>query len=82
MLDGVVGPSGLDGATDEPVRAHLDQLLGPARPVKEVLAALDEEYRRQGKPEIYFLALEEPIAPHLDALLGPMQEAPTEESPP
>ncbi len=48
----------------------LDQILGPARPTKEVLDALDRQYREQGKPPVWFLPLNEPIAPHLDELLG------------
>jgi tetratricopeptide (TPR) repeat protein len=48
----------------------LDQILGPARPTKEVLEALDRQYREQGKPPVWFLPLSEPIAPHLDQLLG------------
>ena len=48
----------------------LDQILGPARPTKEVFDALDRQYREQGKPPIWFLPLNEPIAPHLDELLG------------
>jgi hypothetical protein len=48
----------------------LDQILGPARPTKEVFDALDRQYREQGKPSVWFLPLNEPIAPHLDELLG------------
>ena len=49
----------------------LDQILGPAEPTREVLDALDQQYREQGKPAVWFLPLDEPIAPHLDQLLGP-----------
>jgi hypothetical protein len=49
----------------------LDQILGPARSTKEVLAALDREYRKVNKPAVWFLPLDQPIAPHLDQLLGP-----------
>ena len=49
----------------------LDQVLGPARSTKEVFDALDRDYRKQGKPAVWFLPLKEPIAPHLDQLLGP-----------
>jgi Tetratricopeptide repeat len=48
----------------------LDQVLGPAKPTKEVFDALDRQYREQGKPSVWFLPLNEPIAPHLDELLG------------
>jgi len=48
----------------------LDQMLGPAKPTKEVLDALDRQYREQGKPAVWFLPHTEPIAPHLDQLLG------------
>ena len=48
----------------------LDQILGPARPTKEVFDALDRQYREQGKPAVWFLPLDQPIAPHLDELLG------------
>jgi tetratricopeptide (TPR) repeat protein len=49
----------------------LDQVLGPARPTKEVLEALDLDYRKQNKPAVWFLPLNESISPHLDQLLGP-----------
>jgi len=49
---------------------HLDQLLGPAKTVKEVLDGLDRQYHEQGKPAIWFLPLDEPISAHLDELLG------------
>jgi tetratricopeptide (TPR) repeat protein len=55
---------------DEKAAPLLDQLLGPARPTKEVLDALDRQYREQGKPAIWFLPLNEPFAPHLDELLS------------
>jgi hypothetical protein len=32
-------------AVDEPIAPHLDQLLGPAKTVKEVLESLDRDYR-------------------------------------
>ena len=48
----------------------LDQLLGPAQSTEEVFAALDRQYREQGKPPVWFLPLNEPIAPHLEELLG------------
>jgi hypothetical protein len=48
----------------------LDQILGPAKPTKEVFDALDRQYREQGKPAVWFLPLSEPISPHLDELLG------------
>jgi tetratricopeptide (TPR) repeat protein len=36
-----------------------------------VLAALDRQYKADGKPEVYFLKLDQPIAPHLDELCKP-----------
>lgn len=53
-----------------PITPELEQLLGPATTVQAVLEALDQQYREQGRPTIWFLALNEPIAPHLDELLG------------
>ena len=53
----------------EPV---VEQLLGPAQPTSEVLAAMDRDYKQEGKPAIYFLTLAQPIAPYLDELLGPV----------
>jgi hypothetical protein len=55
----------------EPAAPLLDPILGPAKPTKEVLDALDRQYRELGKPAVWFLPLTEPIAPHLDQLLGP-----------
>jgi hypothetical protein len=63
---------------DQKAAPLLDQVLGPARPTKEVLEALDRQYRAQGKPPVWFLPLNEPIAPHLDELLGqPSESGPT-----
>jgi hypothetical protein len=56
---------------NQPAAPLLDQILGPAKPTREVLDALDRQYRQQGKPATWFLPLTEPIAPHLDQLLGP-----------
>ena len=47
-------------------------MLGPAKSTKEVFEALDEQYRQQNKPRVWFLPLIEPSAPHLDELLGPI----------
>ncbi|ADJ28834.1 tetratricopeptide TPR_2 repeat protein [Nitrosococcus watsonii C-113] len=57
----------------EPITPEIERLLGPTQPVPAVLAALDEPYRREHKPAVWFLPLTEPIAPHLEALLGPSQ---------
>ena len=54
----------------QPAAPLLDQILGPAKPTKEVLDTLDRQYREQGKPAIWFLPLTEPISPHLDEFLG------------
>ena len=53
-----------------PFVPEVERLLGPAQPVADVLAALDRQYKADGKPAIYFLPPKEPIAPHLDELLG------------
>jgi tetratricopeptide (TPR) repeat protein len=55
----------------QPAAPLLDRILGPAKPMKEILDTLDRQYREQGKPAIWFLPLTEPMAPHLDQLLGP-----------
>ncbi len=52
--------------------AMLRRLLGPAKPVADVLAILDRQSKADGKPAIYFLKPDQPIAPHLDELLGPV----------
>ena len=49
----------------------MERLLGPAKPVADVLSSLDRQYKEQGKPAVYFLGPKEPIAPHLDELLRP-----------
>ncbi len=53
------------------LKEELERVLGPARTTKEVLDALDRDYRSQGKPAVWFLPLKEPIAPHRDQLLRP-----------
>lgn len=53
---------------------EVEQLLGATKPVQEILNALDQQYREQGKPPIWFLPLTEPLAPHLDDLLGSVEE--------
>jgi tetratricopeptide (TPR) repeat protein len=57
-----------------PIVPEVDRLLGPARPVADVLTSLDRQYREQGKPAVYFLKPSEPIGPHLDELLRPSAE--------
>jgi hypothetical protein len=54
-----------------PIVSEVGRLIGPAKPVADVLTSLDRQYREQGKPGVYFLKPNEPIAPHLDQLLGP-----------
>ena len=54
-----------------PIAPEVERLLGPARPVADVLTSLDRQYKEQGKPAVYFLEPNEPIAPHLDELLRP-----------
>lgn len=58
---------------DQPTAELFDQMLGPAQSTEEVLRALDDQYRKDGKPAIWFLPLDEPISPHLDELLGPIK---------
>ncbi len=60
-------------ATDKlpPIVPEVERLLGPAKPVADVLISLDRQYREQGKPRVYYLKPDEPIAPHLDELLRP-----------
>ena len=41
----------------------LDQVLGHPRSTQGCLDALDRDYRKQGKPAVWFLAVNEPIAP-------------------
>ena len=54
-----------------PIVPEVERLLGPPKPVADVLSSLDRQYKEQGKPAIYFLGPKEPIAPHLDELLRP-----------
>ena len=54
-----------------PIVPEVERLLGPAKPVADVLSSLDRQYKEQGKPAVYFLGPKEPIAPHLDELLRP-----------
>src|SRR5262249_19152198 len=51
-----------------PIVPEVERMLGPARPVADVLTSLDRRYREQGKPAVYFLKPKEPIVPHLDEL--------------
>jgi hypothetical protein len=53
-----------------PEHPQLDQMPGPAKSTKEVLETPDGEYRKAGKPRVWFLPLNEPITPHLDELPG------------
>ena len=70
QIDDLLGPVKLPIDPDKTVAEQLDTILGPERPVEEVLKALDEQYRAEGRPEVWFLPLDEPISPHLDELLG------------
>ena len=54
-----------------PIVPEVERLLGPAKPVADVLSFLDRQYKEQGKPAVYSLGPKEPIAPHLDELLLP-----------
>ena len=54
----------------KPIAVELERLLGPAKPVSDVLAALDRQYKADGKPAIFFLRLDQPMTPHLDQFLG------------
>jgi tetratricopeptide (TPR) repeat protein len=57
-----------------PIVPEVERLLGPAKPVADVLTSLDRQYQKQGKPAVYFLKPNEPMAPHLDELLRPNGE--------
>ena len=59
----------------QPILPEVEQVLGPAPPVAEVLAALDRQYKEEGRPAVYFLASEQALTPQLDALLRPHAEA-------
>ena len=63
------GSEGTDKLT--PIVPEVERLLGPPKPVADVLSSLDRQYKEQGKPAVYFLGPKEPIAPHLDELLRP-----------
>ncbi len=54
----------------KPIMPEIEKLLGPAKPVAEVFAALDRQYKAEGKPAVYYLKPHEPITPHLDELFG------------
>jgi tetratricopeptide (TPR) repeat protein len=54
-----------------PIVPEVERLLGPAKPVADVLVLLDRQYKEQGMPAVYFLKPNEPIAPHLEELLRP-----------
>lgn len=54
-----------------PITPIIEARLGAASPVAEVLADLDEQYKREGKPAVYFLHPSEPIAAHLEAFIKP-----------
>ena len=50
----------------------LSQRPPGSKPVADVLAALDAQYKADGRHAVYFLAPDQPIAPHLNELLGPI----------
>jgi tetratricopeptide (TPR) repeat protein len=54
----------------KPCSPEVERLLGPARPVLDVLAELDRQYKAEGKHIVYFLPLDQPFTPHLEELLG------------
>ena len=59
----------------KPIVPEVARLLGPAAPVADALAALDKQYKIDGKPAVYFLAPDQPIAPHLADLLRPSPDS-------
>lgn len=63
----------------DPISPWLDEALGSAGSVEDALKALDEQYKAEGRPDIYFLSLDEPISPHLDELLGPIEAESTQD---
>ncbi len=58
-----------------PILPEVERLLGPAKPVADVLAGLNRQYKADGKPAVYFLLPDQPLAPHLDELLQPNAES-------
>jgi tetratricopeptide (TPR) repeat protein len=54
-----------------PIVPEVERLLGPVKPVADVLRSLDRQYIAQGDPAIDFLRLDEPISARLDQLLRP-----------
>ena len=58
----------------KPIVPEVERLLGLAKPVSDVLAILDEQYRQEARPEVYFLKPDQPISPHLDTLLAPTRD--------
>ena len=54
-----------------PIVPEVERLLGPAQPSADVLAALDRQYKVDGKLAVYSLKPDQPMAPHLDELLRP-----------
>lgn len=59
----------------KPMVPEVARLLGPAQSVADALAALDRQYKADGKPAIYFLAPDQPLAPHLGELLRPSADS-------
>ena len=64
----------LDGTSTSTNPCQRAPCLAPHHSKGRVLESLDQQYREQGKPPIWFLPLTEPIAPHLNELLGPVAE--------
>jgi len=54
---------------------EVERLLGPATSVDDVLADLDEQYRAEDRPAVYFLEPDQPLTPHLESLLAPTRAA-------
>ncbi|MEK6261429.1 MAG: tetratricopeptide repeat protein, partial [Planctomycetota bacterium] len=59
----------------KPIVPEVERVLGPAKPVADVLAALDRQYKADGKPAVYFLRPDQPMAPHLEDLFRPNSES-------
>ena len=59
----------------EPIVPELDELLGAAKTVDEVLTEIDQGYKVYGRPPVFDLPTKEPLAPYLMELLRPNHES-------
>lgn len=54
----------------EPVGNIVHDMFGPAKPITDVLSALDSESRKAGHSDVWVLPLTKPISPYLDSLIN------------